>query len=64
MSGVPSLDSPQWRILNLLAHMLEHTQRALVDEYEFADVRDRIDELVEAIAAHTRALDLEDDVPF
>lgn len=58
------MDSPQWRILNLLAHMLDHTQRVLVDECELAEVRERIDELAEAIAAYTRALDIDDELPF
>jgi hypothetical protein len=58
------MDSPQWRVLNLLAHMLDHTQRVLVDESELADVRDRIDGLVEAIADYIRAVDVEDDLPF
>jgi hypothetical protein len=58
------MDSPQWRVLNLLAHMLDHTQRLLVDESELADVRDRIDELVEAIADYIRAVDVEDELPF
>jgi hypothetical protein len=58
------MDSPQWRVLNLLAHMLDHTQRVLVDECELADVRERIDELVEAIADYIRAVDIEDELPF
>jgi hypothetical protein len=58
------MDSPQWRVLNLLAHMLDHTQRVLVDEYELVGVRECIDELAEAIAAYTRALDVEDELPF
>jgi hypothetical protein len=58
------MDSPQWRVLNLLAHMLDHTQRVLADGSELADVRDRIDELVEAIADYIRAVDVEDELPF
>lgn len=58
------MDSPQWRVLNLLAHMLDHTQRVLVDESELADVLDRIDELAEAIADYIRAVDVEDELPF
>ena len=56
------MDSPQWRVLNLLAHMLDHTQRVLVNECELAEVRERIDELVEAIADYIRAVD--DELPF
>ncbi len=58
------MDSPQWRVLNLLAHMLDHTQRVLVDECELANVRERIAELAAAIAAYTRALDIDDELPF
>lgn len=64
MNGASPMDSPQWRVLNLLAHMLDHTQRVLVDEYEFAEVRDRIDELAAAIAAYTQALVIDDELPF
>lgn len=58
------MDSPQWRVLNLLAHMLDHTRRVLVDECELAEVRDRIDELAEAIADYIRAVAVEDELPF
>ena len=58
------MDSPQWRVLNLLAHMLDHAQRVLVDGCELAEVRERIDELTEAIADYIRAIDVEDELPF
>jgi hypothetical protein len=58
------MDSPQWRVLNLLAHMLHHSQWVLVDDCELADVRDRIDELAEAIADYIRAVDDDDELPF
>lgn len=58
------MDSPQWRVLNLLAHLLDHTQRVLVDECDLAEVRERIDELAEAIADYIRAVDREDELPF
>jgi len=58
------MDSPQWRVLNLLAHMLDHTQRVLADETELTDVRERIDELVEAIADYIRTVDIDDELPF
>ena len=61
------MDSPQWRVLNLLAHMLDHAQRVLVvlvDEGELAEVRERIHGLAEAITDYIRAVDVEDELPF
>ena len=58
------MDSSQWRVLNLLAHMLDHTQRVLLDGSDLAEVRERIDELAEAIADYIRAVDCEDELPF
>lgn len=53
------MDSPQWRVLNMLAHMLDHAQRVLVDEPELAEVREHVDELAvgrRGLAGRLRAL--------
>lgn len=62
-----SMDSPQWRVLNLLSHMLDHALRVLlvVDERrELGAVIERIGELGETIAAYQQGLEIEDELPF
>ena len=63
-----SMDSPQWRVLNLLSHMLDHAVRVVLvgddERGELGTVVERIGELGEAIAAYQRGLEIDDDLPF
>lgn len=67
MTGVRPMESPQWRVLNLLSHMLDHALRVVLVDDERAELEaviERIGELGEAIAAYQQGLELDDDLPF